>query len=96
MTLSADTITEISRSVAAEHSPDIEVLGVVSSEGGSDRVELLITITGCHTEPCRFLINLTCGRRRAGSGAAKQVSRGATQPRRAVELHFPLLKRGNR
>jgi len=59
MTLSADTITEISRSVAAEHSPDIEELGVISSEGGSDRVELLITIGGCHTEPCRFLINLT-------------------------------------
>ena len=58
MSLAADTITEISRSVAAEHSSQIEVLGVASSEGGSDRIELLITIAGCHNEPCRFLINL--------------------------------------
>jgi hypothetical protein len=58
MTLPADAVTEISRSVAAEHSSAIEVLGVASSEGGSDRIELLITIAGCHKEPCRFLINV--------------------------------------
>jgi hypothetical protein len=58
MPLTADAITEISRSVAAEHSSNLKVLGVASSEGGSDRVELLITITGCHQEPCRFLINV--------------------------------------
>jgi hypothetical protein len=59
MTVPVDAIMEVTRSVAAEHSARLEVLGVVSTEGGSDRVEVLITIAGCHTEPCRFVINLS-------------------------------------
>jgi hypothetical protein len=59
MTIPVDAIMEVTRSVAAEHSSRIEVLGVVSTEGGSDRVEVLITIAGCHTDSCRLVINLS-------------------------------------
>jgi len=57
--LSLDTITAISRDIAAGHDPPLEVVGVASSDGGSDRVELLVTIVGCHQEPCILMLNLT-------------------------------------
>ena len=59
MALSLDTITAISRDIAAGHDPPLEVVGVASSDGGSDRVELLVTIVGCHQEPCILMLNLT-------------------------------------
>jgi hypothetical protein len=81
MPLATDTITEISRSVAAEHSPKIHVVGVASSEGGSDRVELLITIAGCHKEPCRFLINVP------RTGVAELEAELRTKLREALRNH---------
>jgi hypothetical protein len=59
MTLSVDDIYGISHSVVREHSRALNVVGVTSTDGGSDRVELLITIEGCHTQPCRFVINVS-------------------------------------
>jgi hypothetical protein len=59
LTLNLDTITAISRAIAADHDPRLEVVGVASSDGGSDRVELLVTIVGCHQEPCILMLNLT-------------------------------------
>ena len=57
--LSRERILGISRAVAREHQPPLEVQGIVSTNGGSQRVELLVTIGGCHKEPCRLLLNLT-------------------------------------
>jgi len=58
MPLSIESITEISRAVASRHRGGFEVIGVTSTEGGSDRVELLLTIRGCHTGPCRLSLNV--------------------------------------
>ena len=81
MPLTTDAITEISRSVAAEHSSKLQVVGVASSEGGSDRIELLIMITGCHREPCRFLINV------ARTGAAELEAELRTKLQEALRNH---------
>jgi hypothetical protein len=59
MVLHADEVTAISRAVAREYDGALEVLGVASSEGGTGRVELLVTIAGCHREPCVLMLNLT-------------------------------------
>ena len=59
VTLSKDDITQRVASVLREHGHALELVGVASSEGGSGRIELLITIAGCHKEPCRFLVNVT-------------------------------------
>jgi len=32
---------------------------VTAGEGGGDRVELLVTVSGCHVEPCMHLINVS-------------------------------------
>jgi hypothetical protein len=57
--LNLDTIAAISRDITADHDPPLEVVGVASSDGGSNRVELLVTIVGCHQEPCVLMLNLT-------------------------------------
>jgi hypothetical protein len=59
MSLPLDAIAELSRRIAAEYDAAFDVLGVVSTVGGSDHVEVLVTIAGCHDEPCRLLINLS-------------------------------------
>jgi hypothetical protein len=59
MNLDLESLTLISRSVALEHSESLRVVGVTSSDGGSDRAEVLVTIDGCHREPCRFIVNVT-------------------------------------
>jgi hypothetical protein len=59
MNLSVESITEISRAVAHEHDGDLHIVGVTATDGGTDRAEILVTIGGCHHEPCRFLVNVT-------------------------------------
>jgi hypothetical protein len=59
MTLTVDAVTAISRSVARAYDPRLEVLGVASTDGGTSRVELLVTIEGCHQDPCVIMINVT-------------------------------------
>jgi hypothetical protein len=65
MTLTIDSITKMSRAVAANYDPRLHVMGVVSTDGESGRVELLVTIHGCHAEPCVIMLNVT----RLGKGA---------------------------
>jgi hypothetical protein len=54
-----DRVTAISRSVALEHGRGLEVSGVTFSDGSSERVEVIVTIDGCHTGSCRFAVNVT-------------------------------------
>ena len=39
--------------------PCLSVAGVSATEGGGGRVEVLVTVEGCHAEPCRHLLNVT-------------------------------------
>ena len=44
MSLDAATITELSRSIAEDYDSELEVVGVAATHGGSDRVELLVSM----------------------------------------------------
>jgi hypothetical protein len=57
--LTQKEVTDISLAVIREQPQSLELVGVASSEGGSERVELLITVKGCHEQPCTLLLNLT-------------------------------------
>lgn len=59
MTLTLDAVTAISRSVARAYNSRLDVLGVASIGGGTGRVELLVTIEGCHKGSCVIMINVT-------------------------------------
>ena len=63
--LTVESVTTISRHVAADYDPRLHVIGVASTDGESGRVELLVTIGGCHDEPCVIMLNVT----RLGSDA---------------------------
>ena len=59
MTLSTTQITELSKRVAAQVSPRLKVLGVTAADGGSERIELLVELLGCHDDPCHVMLNLS-------------------------------------
>jgi len=59
--LSVQTVTSISRAIALKHDPPVELVGVVPSEGASDRAEIVVRISGCHAEPCRLVLNVSRG-----------------------------------
>jgi len=82
-TLTVATVTEVSRVVAAEYDPRLQVLGVASTEGDSGRVELLVTIRGCHRDPCVVVLNVT----RNSQAAFEHDPR--EQFRRALASHVP-------
>lgn len=58
-TLTIDTITALSREVASDYDARLRVVGVTSTDGESGRVELLVTIHGCHPDPCIIMLNVT-------------------------------------
>jgi hypothetical protein len=59
MRLTLEEVTKISHAIAQEYGGQLEVTGVAATDGGTDHVELLVTITGCHDEPCVLMLNLT-------------------------------------
>jgi hypothetical protein len=63
MPLNSDEIAAIARDVIRTSHHRLDLVGVTAVEGGSDRVELMITVRGCHAEPCRLLLNLSRGTR---------------------------------
>jgi hypothetical protein len=80
-TLTVETVDAVSREIAASHDPRLRVLGVASTDGESGRVELLVTIRGCHRDPCVIMLNLT----RVGHAAFERELR--EKFRRALASH---------
>lgn len=58
MPLTITTISEIARRLALEQGRALDV-AVMSTHGGSDRVELLVTIADQRYRRSRFLLNVT-------------------------------------
>jgi hypothetical protein len=57
--MNSQEVTAIARAIAREFDPHLHVQAVVAAEGGGERVEVLVTIAGCHAEPCVLMLNLT-------------------------------------
>ena len=58
MRMPLEELTSRIRAVAVEYSGSVNVAGVLASDGESDHVELLLTLTGCHQEPCTVMVTL--------------------------------------
>ncbi len=58
MPLSLSELTQIAVTVAREHHPELTIVGVASTDPDTSRVELLVTVRGCHEDPCDLLLNL--------------------------------------
>jgi hypothetical protein len=55
MPLTHDQVAAIGADVVRQFSEPLKFIGVMASRGGSTRVEVMVAVTGCHNEPCRFL-----------------------------------------
>jgi hypothetical protein len=60
MSCDAATITELSRTIAEDYDDqELEVVGVVATQGGSDRVELLVSMRDATDGHRIRMLNLT-------------------------------------
>ena len=60
MSLNASTISELSRTIAGDYDDaDVEVVGVAATHGGSDRVELLVSMSDPSEGMRVRMLNLT-------------------------------------
>ncbi len=59
MNVTLESVAMISRSVALEHGRDLHVDGLTFSDGGTDRVEVLLTMARGESGSMRFAVNVT-------------------------------------
>ena len=59
MAIDVDTITALSQEVIRQQGRALDVVTVATTGGDSQRVEILVTVTGCHKDPCRFILNVS-------------------------------------
>ena len=59
MAMDLERVAAIGREVATDLDERLSVVSVNATDGGSSRVELLVTVSGCHVEPCMHLINVS-------------------------------------
>ena len=53
-----EDVTRIAHEAAREQTQTVKVAGVVLSAGGSDYIEILVNLEGCHAEPCQFSLGV--------------------------------------
>jgi hypothetical protein len=58
MALTVRQITQIAQAIT-RNAPRLEVQGVIATDGGSERVELLLTIAAADREPRLVLLNVS-------------------------------------
>jgi hypothetical protein len=57
-TMSMTEISRIARTAAGRTSPQLNVVGVTINAGGSDYVEIVVDVRGCHRESCQILLGV--------------------------------------
>jgi hypothetical protein len=58
MTVTVQKLISLSETIARDVDPRLEVAGVTSADADAARAEVLVTIRGCHRDPCSLLLNL--------------------------------------
>jgi hypothetical protein len=59
MALGHQEIMEISGDVIRRYPQQaVDFIAVIATEGGSDRVELMVTVKARHAQPCNLMLNL--------------------------------------
>ena len=56
--LNVSEVTRIAREAADRHSLPLEVMGVTLPTGGSDYVEILVSIDNCASPPCQIAVGV--------------------------------------
>jgi hypothetical protein len=83
-TLSVTEISRIARAAARRTSPQLEVVGVTINAGGSDYVEIVVDVRGCHRESCQIVLGVF---RNVAQGALESAI--TEQLRQHLAAHHP-------
>ena len=88
MRLTLEEVEDISRRTASTYAADLTLVGVAATDGGADHVELLVTVSGCHAEPCMLMLNVVRTDRESlerdlTAGLREAVARHRTQTAKA-------------
>ena len=59
MTLAVTDISRIAMSVASEYQEALTVVNAATTDGGGERIEILVTLSGCHDGECRVMVNVS-------------------------------------
>jgi len=59
VSLSLADVRRVTADVARQHDPALDVLGAIPAEEGVYYSEVILTIRGCATEPCRVVIGVS-------------------------------------
>jgi hypothetical protein len=51
-------VTRIATDAARQEAPDLRVMGVTLTTGGSEYVEVILNVEGCRKEPCRVALGV--------------------------------------
>jgi hypothetical protein len=51
-------VRRIASEVISKGYPTLELLGVTTAEGGSRYSEIILSIRGCHSEPCQLIVGV--------------------------------------
>ena len=58
MTINLEDVASLSQEVVSALDQSLNVVSVSATEGGGGRAEILVTVSGCHREPCLHLLNV--------------------------------------
>ena len=61
MTLSLEDLARVAKEAARSAGSDVDVLGVMRSEGEGDYAEVILTIRHCPSDPCQIVIGFDRG-----------------------------------
>ena len=59
MALTLSDLTRLAETVVVEHDPSLTVVGIASTSKESGRVEVLVSVVGCHYESCTISLNVS-------------------------------------
>lgn len=81
MALQYQDVEAISREIvrAYPRQPPLDFVSVMSADGGGERVEVMVTVAGCHREPCVLVLNLSRRDRKALTEDLRQKLQQALQ-----------------
>jgi hypothetical protein len=81
MALQYQDVEAISKEVVRDYprEPQLNFVSVMSTDGGGERVEVMVTVAGCHKQPCMLVLNLSRRDRNALTGDLRQKLQEALQ-----------------
>jgi hypothetical protein len=87
--LALQDITMLAREVVEHSHPSLAVVGTLGAGGGTGYAEVVLTLIGCHRDPCRTVVGIdrTLTRAEARFTLTQRIESHFQQPDRDTAIH---------